>query len=210
MTLLQIIENIKQHFPDVGRKQMVIDINSVYFKFAHETRLLKKSADLTIATNTVAYTLATEFTDMDGELITKIEYKDSGGDLVDDTDTLKHEINTGVITFYDYYGDVISSVTTDHIASATFHYVYVPTVLEDDSDEPLIDTQYHDALVYGVLTKYYSTFPTVMVVQDQVIRQVNLNLANHFRGMYKELEISGRRKANEYAPLTSATRADDF
>ena len=50
MTLLQLIESVRQHFPNIGRKQIVIDINSVYRRFAHETRLLKKSADAGAAT----------------------------------------------------------------------------------------------------------------------------------------------------------------
>ena len=119
MTLYQIWEECQQHFPNVGFTQFAKDYNKVYKLFCHETRLTVKQANLTVVANTVEYTLATEFTDIDGALVKEILFKDSNGELLDKSDTLKFTIINGKIRFYDFYGNAITTIPTT-ISTITF------------------------------------------------------------------------------------------
>lgn len=210
MTVLQLVEQIQQHFPKVGRTQILLDLNIANKKFAHETRLLVKQADLSIVPNTVEYTLAVEFPDIDRTIIKDVLFKDSNGNLVPKTSELKFTIINGKIKFYDFYGGDISAIPTGDISTITFVYVYVPATLVNDQDEPEIEEQFHDALMFNVLGKYYSTFPTTTIIQGQPVVMVNSNLANHFRGLYKELELYGKRKANETISANATNIGDGF
>lgn len=212
MTLFQMWEEVQQHFPNVGKTQFTFDLNKVYKHFAHETRLLVKQADLTIVDDTVEYTLATEFTDIDGELVKEILFKDSDGEFVDEHSVLTFRIINGKIRFYNYKGESISEIPTDEISTITFFYVYVPTELSTDAGTPVLDTQFHDALVYKVLDKYYATYPSVTrQFQDGSIAQTrDLSTAQYFGMKYKELEIAGKRKANEYTPMHTQSYGKGF
>ena len=200
MTLFQMFEQNKQHFPNVGLTQFTKDVNLAQRYFAHDTRILVKQANLTIVSNTVEYTLSTEFSDIDGELVKEILFKDSNGELLDSSDTLKFTITNGKIRFYDYYGDSITTIPSS-ISTITFIYVYVPTDLSNDTDEPVLDDQFHDALLYRVLMKYYVTFPMTQVINGQTIISISTSTSKYFHDLYKELELSAKRKANEYTPM---------
>lgn len=195
MTLLQLIEEIRQHFPEVVRKEIVKDLNKAYKYFCHETRLTVKQADLTITTNTVEYDLLTEFPDLD--FIKAIIFKDSEGNPVSKTSELQFTILNKKIKFYDFLGGDLGAIPSE-IATITFIYVYQPEDLEDDADEPIIDAKFHDALIYRVLEKYYLTFPTVVrqLPDQSIVKTKDFTSAQAFASKYKELEISGKKEAN--------------
>lgn len=209
MTLLQLIEEIQQHFPDVGRKQIVKDLNKAYKLFCHTTRLPVKQGNLTIVSNTVEYDLMTEFTDLD--FIKAILFKDSDDAVVDKTTELQFTILNKKIKFYDFYGTSITSISSD-VAIITFIYVYVPEDLEEDSDEPVIGVEFHDALIYKVLEKYYLTFFTITKQSgdNSVMRVKDFNSAQAFAGKYKELEIEGKKTANSIIYPSSSYVGDTF
>lgn len=209
MTGYQLWEECQQHFPNVGITQFLKDANLVYKNFCHETRILVKQANLTVVTNTVEYTLVTEFTDIDGELVKEIQFKDSTGELVDETETLKFSITNGKIRFYDYYGNAITTIPSS--LTVTFIYVYIPTDLIETTS-PVFDSQFHPALLNGVLKKYYATFPTIAKqFQDGSSGSVkDLASAGFWGAEYKVLEIAGKRKANEYTPMHSIVTSKGF
>lgn len=212
MTLFQMYEECKEHFPNIGITQFTKDLNKVYKHFAHETRLLVKQANLTIVANTVEYTLATAFTDIDGELVKEILFKDIDGEFVSEHSVLTFRITNGKIRFYTYKGESMSEISTDDISTITFVYVYVPTELSTDAGSPVLDTQFHDALLYGVLEKYYATYPSVQrQFQDGSVAQTrDLQTASYFKVKYKELELAGKKKANEYTPMHTQSYGKGF
>lgn len=212
MTLFQMYEECREHFPNIGITQFTKDLNKIYKHFAHETRLLMKQANLTITANTVEYTLVTAFTDIDGELVKEILFKDSDGEFVSEHSVLTFKITNGKIRFYNYKGESLSSIPTDDISTITFVYVYVPTELSTDAGSPVLDSQFHDALLYGVLEKYYLTYPTVTrQFQDGSMAQTkDLQTASYLKGKYKELEVAGKRKANEYTPTHTYSYGKGF
>lgn len=191
MTLKQILETIQEIFPKIGWTQFVIDANSVYKDYCRETEILTKSDDLSFTTTTTSYTLADEFTDMDGEKITNIEFKDSSGDLVERSYRLTWEVADGVLTFYNYKGSDIDSIA--NITTITFHYVYVPTSLSGESDEPAVPKELiSEAIIEGLYKKYYLRYPTdTLDRQGNVVTTVNLGLAREHEKEYKILERKG-------------------
>lgn len=209
MKLLELIEEIRQHFPEVIRKEIVKDLNKAYKYFCHETRLTVKQSDLTIVANTVEYDLPTEFSDLD--FIKAIIFKDSSGNVIDKTSELQFTIINKKIKFYDFYGSSITAIPSD-IATITFVYVYEPEDLEDDADEPSINDKFHDALIYKVLEKYYLTFPTItrQLPDQSIIKTKDFASAQAFGGKYKELELSGKKEANSIIYPSSSYVGDLF
>jgi hypothetical protein len=201
MTGYELWQECSQHFPNVGITQFLIDYNKEYKKFSHETRLPVKQANLTVVANTVQYTLATEFSDIDGELVKEILFKDSTGELVEKTQTLKFSITNGVIRFYDFYKGIITTIPSE-ISTITFVYIYIPADITETTS-PVFEDQFHLAPLNAVLKKYYATFPTInRQFQDGSTAQTkDLASASFWGTEYKFLELAGKRAANEYTPI---------
>jgi len=213
MTLKRILERIQREFPDIKGVELVEDINEIQKDFCTETDILKKSGNLTIVTDTVTYTLSTAFTTLDK--ILRIDFLDSTGALVSETDTLKIDIKPdGKITFYDYYGDTITTIPTT-IATITFYYTYFPAVLVITAltASPEIPDQLHEGLIYGELARLYSRIPTIMkTFQDgSIARTKDFQSIQYNEAKYKEYTIKAKKMANaEKSRLTGFSQADQF
>ena len=204
-----MFENIQDHFPQVGWIRFKIDVNDANKDYCHKTQLLRKSADLSFTSTTISYTLADEFTDMDKEMIVAIRFYDSDGDLVGLGDTLTWTVVNGVLIFYNYKGDVISSISG--VTTITFDYVYVPDTLTAESDESEIPSQFHDALIHNLLSKYYSKFKVDSLDRGgNLVRMVNLGQSNFHNGKYKELIKDGWRYAHQGVIASAQIKANQF
>ena len=194
MTVFQMLEKVQKHFPKVGLTEFLIDLNKAYKYFCHETRLLKRIDSWTPEENVISFTLTDVFSDIDG--VTRIDTL-SNDKFVSTEDTLQYNIESGVIRFFDYKGNQINSITGGD--EVKFYYYAVPDDLTSNTDEPEIDSQFHDALVSKVLADYYSSTQTVVAIKadgTQILGK-EWQSADKFELKYKQLEIAGKRKANE-------------
>jgi hypothetical protein len=213
MLLNRICERIQREFPDARIVEIVEDLNDIQKDFCIETEILKTTGNLTIVANTITYTLLTAFSTLDK--ILRIDYLDSTGAFVDEEDSLKSDIKPdGTITFYDYYGDAITTIS-DTIATIKFYYTYTPAVLSSGtlSASPDIPSQLHQGLVHGVLAKYYSLFPAITKsFSDGSTAKVKDFQSAQFNEMkYREYVIKAKKLANmEKSELTIFTKADQF
>lgn len=196
MTVFQMLEKVQKQFPQIGFTEFLIDLNSVYKTFCHETRILKKYESYTPIANTISFILSDEFPDIDGNLVYRIDCL-SAGEFVSTSSSLQYNIDTGVITFFDYTGEQITTIAD--IDEIKFYYVAIPDDLINNTDEPEIDSQFHQALLYALLEQYYATYTvTTGITKDgtQLIGK-DLQSANYYAGKYKQLELVAKRKANE-------------
>jgi hypothetical protein len=173
MTLKQMVEEVLMTFPDYTETLIKIDLNRVYKDFCYKTRLLKKSANLTLTT-AVRYALPSDFQEL-----VKVQAFDSTSTELED---YRYRIENGYITFYDEYSENLTTLPTG-ISVITITYVYIPADLTALTGSPLILEMFHGALIEGVYEKYY--------------RRKGL-LAEHgaSKQYYKEAIIEGKRVAN--------------
>jgi hypothetical protein len=188
--------------PQAGQTLILEIINEKIKEFCHRTEIYKKGDDLTIVSNTVSYTLVTEFTDIDGEMVKEIILKDSDGVIVNESQTLKFDIINGVITFYNYYGNPITGIPSE-IATISFVYVAVPTnkTISDTLTE--IDPQFHEYVRSGVMERLYRLYPTIekrfqdgstAIVKD--IQMIQLSSSEFEKGIFR-----GTRFANSTSSI---------
>lgn len=199
MTFLQLIESIYQIFPQPGEVQIKKDLNEIYRDFASRTRLIKTTYDETIVASTVKYALAS-----DVDSVYMIEFLNSSNQILLNDDTLKFIIESGYITFLDYYGAQITSIPGD-VATIKYYYYKIPAELSADSDIPSLPTRFHEALVHGVLERYYAKFPSIKrVYSDGSFAMVqNTDMITYHSLKYKEMIREGRKHANKMQDLTS-------
>ena len=172
MTTKQIAEQILEVFPQYTETLIKLDINRVYKDFCYKTRLLKKSANLTLTT-AVKYSLPTDLQE-----IYKVQVFTTGDvELTNYT----YRIESGYITIYDEYSQELSTLPTA-ITKITLTYIYIPADLAL-TDTPAIPAMFHEALVEGVYEKYYR-------------RQGILQQHGASKQYYKEAVIEGKRYAN--------------
>lgn len=172
MTTKQIVEQLLEVFPKYTETLVRMDVNRVYKDFCYKTRLLRKSANLTLST-AVKYSLPSDFQ----ELVWVKAYDASSNEL----DILTYDIEGGYIYFYDVYGDKMTTFPTA-ITTITLYYIYIPTDLSL-TDTPAIPTMFHEALVEGVMEKYYR--------REGILQQHGAS-----KQYYKEAVIEGKKHAN--------------
>lgn len=211
MTILQIVELVKEEIPQAGHTQILAELNQVIADFAHETRIYKRTGAITIVANTVSYTLSTEMTDIDGELILGVYFKDSTGELVDETDTLKYSVINGVIRFYDYYRVPITSISDDITTITT---VYVAKVTTKTASDTLteIPNQFHQGLLDGTLARLYKRYATVerQFPDRSTALTKDLSTAQYNQILYEKSRLAGKKYANEYTGVSMQSEADQF
>lgn len=163
MTIMQMYELCQIEVPQAGQTLILEFINEKIKEFAHRTEIYKKSDTITIVANTVEYTLATESTDIDGNKIIRIEFKDSDGEFVVSTYQLKYDINETKIRFYDYLGCPITGIPSE-VATIQYEYIAVPPtkIITDTLTE--INSQFHEGIRSGVMSKLYRLYPTIQKV----------------------------------------------
>jgi hypothetical protein len=211
MTILQIVELVKEEIPQAGHTQILAELNQVIADFAHETRIYKRTGAITIVTNTVSYTLSTEMTDIDGELITEVYFKDSTGELVDETDTLKYSVINGVIRFYDYYRQPLTSISDDVTTITTVYVAKVTTkTISDTLTE--IPSQFHQGLLDGTLARLYKRYSTIerQFPDGSKALTKDLNTAQYNQALYEKCRLAGKRYANEHTGVSMPSEADQF
>lgn len=198
MTLFQMWEKVKQHFPDVGMTQFKIDVNKAYKQFCHETRIYKQTNRYNFTTGVVSFTLTDEFPDIDGSLIIQIDYYNSSDKSPYQTAVPTFSIVNGELKFYSFFGEEITTLDGS-LSYANFTYTAVPDDMLVDTDEPVIDAQYHSALVDYVLADYYSAFSVTQGITKEGVTLIGKDFksAQWFKTEYKQLELSAKRKANE-------------
>lgn len=213
MTLGRIIERIQREFPDVKGAEIVEDINDIQKDYCIETEILKTSGNITIVANTVTYNLLTEFPTLDKVL--RVDFLDSSGEPVGETDELKMDIKPdGNVTFYDFYGDVISSIG-DTVATIKFYYSYTPAtlVIGTLTASPDTPSQLHDGLVYGELARLYARIPTTIKTypDGSTAKAKDFNSVQFNEAKYREYVIKGKKLANqEKSSLSVYSQADQF
>jgi hypothetical protein len=146
MTLQQIVENVLDAFPQKTDTQIKIDVNQAQKRFVEKTRCYIKDADLTLnGTLILSYP-----SDMIAPI--SIQLFDSVTNRLDDV--VQWEVVRSKIEFTDL-DDVTSLIMPADIARMSLKYAAYPVALTADGHYSEIPPEFHEALEYAVLAKYY-------------------------------------------------------
>jgi len=146
MTLQQIVENVLDAFPQKTDTQIKIDVNQAQKRFVEKTRCYIKDADLTLnGTLILSYP-----SDMIAPI--SIQLFDSTTNRLEDL--VQWEVVRAKIEFTDL-DDVTSLTMPSDIARASLKYAAYPAALTADANYSEIPAEFHEALEYAVLAKYY-------------------------------------------------------
>ena len=185
MTFLNMREIILSAFPQYPDTLVKLDLNSGYKDFCSRTGLPRKSYNIALTSNT-SYTL-----NSDVDKVYQVEVLDSNSQYIDD---ISWSIDNRIIYFYDTYGSQLSSMDDD-VDSVTVYYHAIPADLSADSSEPLIEDQFHYALIEYVFAKYYR-------------RNGDFNNAKFAMQTYEQLVKEGKQLCNSNGSTVHSLSTD--
>jgi hypothetical protein len=148
MTFQQLVENILEVFPHKGDTQIKIDLNQAQRRFAEKTKCFIKDVDISLGS---VYALNLIYPT---DLIVPYDVTlfDSAGNKLEDL--VEWEIKRGYIEFTDRT-DIDSLTMPSDIARISLKYAAYPALMSADTHIPDIPIEFHEALEYAVLAKYY-------------------------------------------------------
>ena len=191
MNTLQLIESIRQVFPGVPRNQIRLDLDTAQKILASETGTLTTRASLSSIATNFAWALPTGFI----SLKDLVFYDSSDNPKYSGDYNYKYEIELGKLFIYSLTSTPITGLNTE-ISSAYLHYEKLPDTLTNESTAMEIAEQFRDANESYVLSKYFGKFPIDFVSRGEVVKTINLQLAQWHESRYEKLKIKLKRYFN--------------
>lgn len=147
MIFQQIVENIREVFPDKTETQVKIDINTAQKAFAQKTRCNIKDADLTLnGTLILSYP-----SDMIVPVSIQAFDAATAGNKLDDI--LEWTVTRGKVELIDL-ADSDSLTMPADVKRLSMKYSAYPAALTTDTQVPDLPSEFHEALEYAILAKY--------------------------------------------------------
>jgi hypothetical protein len=180
MTVLNIVEQVREQFPSLSRTWIVFNLNTELQRFSKQTNcnLAVTDYDVTDFTRTLyndsyIYTLT----------IPGAIYK------ILDIDGLRHN-EFGVV------GDELRLYAIpSNIDTITITYCILPTAVTSDSTELTIPSEFHEGILYKLLSTYYTV-------------NKNLQMAGWYLQQYHAFVLDARRYVNERDHISKYTASE--
>lgn len=189
MTLQYAIEEVLDHFPDLGSTLIIAELNKAYARFCSMSRVYKASYNLSPLT-AVSYALAS-----DVDEVYRVDYFDTAGQIID-PENPTYVIEGGYIKFYDYLGDTLTTWPTN-ITTCTLRYFKIPAALSTLSSSFAIDSESHEYIVAGALSKLYARYPVDIVTQNGAAKGKDWNASRHYQGEFMFGVTEAKKKSNK-------------
>jgi hypothetical protein len=202
MTVHQIWEEVKMHFPDTPFNYVLMKANEVQGVFVQETECIKATLSCTASSNQliVASPYTQTLTSSDSNALTfafptralfisEILFRNSDGEYIDNG--LTYKIDLDKLMFGDSEGEMISTFPSD-ITTIELVCILTPATLTASTDTPSIPSRFHQAITYGILRSMYGIGKTAL-----------LQNAGWYRSEYERLRLEARRYANTAGDKTS-------
>ena len=155
MTVQQMIESVKQIFPQVLETQIAIEIDSAQKEFCRKSRILRKVASLSSLTSQAQWSVPADFVHL-----YRVMLYDSNGQVIDKTNAqLDWIVEAGILIIYSTSSSVISSIPTT-VSTIYVRYSHLPGAIEDRADSfDVDDADYLEGIYAYVMKSMYSKFP---------------------------------------------------
>lgn len=184
MNTSQIIESIRQVFPNLSRNQIRLDLDTAQKLLASEAGDLKTRGSLSSISTNFAWALPARFIAVDDLVF----YDSSGNPKYPSDFNYKYEIELGKLFIYSTESTPITGLDSS-IATAYLHYRQLPNTLSTDTTSMEVEEQFRDAIESYLLGKYFAKFPIDVVNNGQVFKALNLQAAQLHKNEYEKLRL---------------------
>jgi len=210
MTLTQMIERIQQEFPDINGNEIILELNKSYEDITSQTDICKVYQDIDTTNLTNTYDLGNLNNKINGKRILEIRFLDSDKVDVTQTEQLKWELgDTGVLKFYNYYNEEISSMTPAYIR---IYYSYLPEDMSTTTDEPDFLSHLQDYIIYDTLEKFHAVRPTIRRVfrDESVAMTKDFESIRYYNAKAKEILIKAKKYANSMTTVQGSSKESQY
>lgn len=192
MIVKQLVESIAQSFPQIAKKQIILDLDTAQKNFALESKFLRKTGSLSSLSTNTGWVLPTDFI----ELVDVLCYDANDNPVFLSDEDLTYEIALGKFFIYSLTSTPITGVPTG-ISTILLQYIYKPSTLTVETDSLTIDEEFSEALEAKVLSKYFAKFPMDIMDRDGNVNKVfNLNASSYWNTQYLVYIINAKKKRN--------------
>ena len=192
MIVSQLVESILQSFPQVTRKQIILDLDTAQKNFVLETKFSRKTGSLSSISTNTGWTLPTDFY----ELVDVLCYDLNDNPVFLSDEDLAYEIEFGKFFIYSLTSTPITGVPAS-ISTILIDYIYKPPTLSVETDSLSIDEEFSEALEAKVLSKYFAKFLTETLTRDgRIVKVYNLQSASYWNTQYLVYVMNAKKKIN--------------
>jgi len=189
MTLQNIIEIVKESFPDKGEPRIIKEIDLAQKTFVEETDITKDRAALSGLSSGVSFDLPSGYLK-----VKRVDFLDSNNKVIDHP--LIYNIEFDKITFdaTDYDITVIPS----SIAKIIINYVPRPADITSRSDSFTIPQEFIPAIEAKVMERFYALFPTITTTDKNgnSIMVKDWNAVHYWVSIYDKYRIEAKKYVN--------------
>ena len=189
MNTQQIVDSIRQVFPEVSRNQIRLDVDIAQKLLADETGSITTRGSLSAPTSNFAWSLPTGFL----KLKDFVMYDADNNPIYAEERNYKYEVE---LSKFFVYSITSTPITGLDCTTAYIHYEALPTTLTTESTAMQITEHYRDAIEHYVLSKYFSKFPIPYVAGGQVVKALNFQAASFHMNEYEKQRIKIKRLFN--------------
>ncbi len=190
MTVNNIIEEVKQIFPEISESQIIKTIDYAQKKYAGEVGILRKSGELTDISSNITWVLPS-----DCKQVIDITFYDSNDmPLYMDDLGLLYQIVFSKITFLKSDGTKLSNIP-DSVSSVYIDYEYYPETISGVDDTLEIDEELHGAILSEVLRSLFSKIPVDVLTRDGVIKSRDWSAVQYHGAEYSKYVTKGKARA---------------
>jgi hypothetical protein len=189
MNAQNLIESIRQVFPNVSRTQIRLDLDTAQKLLADETESLVKTSSLASPSTNVAWSLPSDFA---GFL--ELNFYDTNGEP-EYLATLNYKWEIGFNKFF-IYSTESTPITGISPTYAYLTYRSLPATISTEATTLEMTEHYRDALESYVLAKYFGKFPIPNIIQGNIVEALNFQAANWHKTNYEQMRIKIKRLFN--------------
>lgn len=184
MNTYNIIESVKDVFPNLSNNRIRLDLDSAQKLLATETGVLTTRASLSSIGTNFAWALPSGFIGLED-----IVFYDSDNNAKYLSDyNYRYEIELGKLFIYSGQSTPITGLNSA-ISTAYIHFRALPTTLTTENTSMEVTEQFRDAIESYLLGKYFSKFPIDALANGQVVKILNLQAAQLHKNEYEKLRI---------------------
>lgn len=189
MNTQQLVDSIRQIFPDVSRTQIRLDLDTAQKLLADETETIIKIASLSAPSTNVAWSLPSNFAGF-----VDLNFYDANGEPLY-AGTLNYKWEIVADKFY-IYSTTSTPITGLAVTYAYLTYKSLPATLSTEATSLEMTGHYRDAIESYVLGKYFAKFPINAIANGQVVKVLNLQAAQLHKAEYDRMRIKIKRLFN--------------
>ena len=198
-TLTNIVEMIRQVFPDIGDTQIVIEADKAQKYFAQKTKVLTAEVALTSVSSNLTFSVPSDFLSL-----YRVDFYDTNSDpIYMDDKNLGYDVEHEKITFFSTTSTPLDEIPTD-IIYIHLQYYKSPTSLSTIASSLTVDEEFYDAVIARLFEQMYARFPVSMMDRSgNVVKAIDWTGVKYWGGQFEILAREAKKKRFDKSDFTS-------